>query len=209
MKPLIDIHTHVYDYTGEVKTIKVSYSYENFERADLIGIAPQNYREYRFDLERYIEGKLGIGEIGLDYHWVKSEEERLEQRRVFIDQLEVAEKIGFVEIHCREAYDDVLNILSSYNIRTLIFHFFSGSLEHYKKIIDHGWFISIPPRESASRKKAIQYDLDHLLCETDSPYICESPDRVIDSYTMISRIRSEPLDSIIEKIWENYCKLEI
>ncbi|MCS7122702.1 MAG: TatD family hydrolase [Candidatus Micrarchaeota archaeon] len=209
MNVLIDVHTHVYNYSGSVKTIKVSYSYENFDRADLVGISPQNYRDYRFDLERYVEGKLGVGEIGLDYYWVKREEDRSMQRSVFMHQLSVAEKSGFVEIHCREAYDDVLEILSTYNIKTVIFHFFSGTLDHYRKIIDHGWFISIPPRESASRKKAIQYSIDYILCETDSPYICESPDRVIDSYMMISKIRSEPIDIIIEKIWENYHKLKI
>lgn len=61
MKDLIDVHTHDYDYQGNVKTIKVAYSYNNFHKSDLIGIAPQNYKEYQYDLEQYISGKLGVG----------------------------------------------------------------------------------------------------------------------------------------------------
>ncbi|MEM2526266.1 MAG: TatD family hydrolase [Candidatus Anstonellales archaeon] len=205
MKDLIDVHTHDYDYQGNVKTIKVAYSYNNFHKSDLVGIAPQNYKEYQYDLEQYISGKLGVGEIGLDYYWVREDSERKAQREVFEHQLRIAEKMnGIVEIHCRDAYEDILNIMSSYNLKRVIFHFFSGNLNHYRAIIDRGWYISIPPKPSSVRKQAIKYNISHLLCETDSPYVTDSPDRVIESYKFIAEVSGQNLDRVVELILDNY-----
>lgn len=205
---LIDVHTHDYNYKGDVITIKVSYNYQNFKYSDIIGVAPQYYLDYKYDLENYIKDYKGVGEIGLDYYWFKDKEERAKQKQVFIHQLKIAEKYNkIVELHCRDAYDDMLDILSSYNLKKVIFHFYSGSLDHYKKIIDKGWFISIPPKESSARKKAILYNYYHLLCETDSPYIAKAPDNVIESYEIISKYYNWDINKTIEIIQENFYRL--
>lgn len=205
---LIDVHTHHYSYSGSVLTLKVAYNYENFQNSDLVGVAPQYYSEYRYDLDSYIEGKLGVGEVGLDYHWAQDQDSRKLQREVFSHQLQYAEKLNFVEIHCRDAFDDLLAIMSSYKIKLAIFHFYSGNLEHYKKIIDRGWYISIPPRESSARKKAVNYDLDHVMCETDSPYIIDSPDKVYESYKLIAKYTGQGIDRIVERINNNVLSID-
>ena len=170
----MDVHCHVFDYVGNIEILKISYSYSNFDKADFIGIAPQYWQEYRFDLEDKIKGKKGVGEIGLDAKIGNLED----QEKVFIHQLEIAEKFSKpVQIHCRDCFDRILQIMSSYEIKAL-FHFFSGDIEHYKKIIDRGWYISIPPVPSQKRKKAIIYDPNFVLVESDSPYVGKSPEDI-------------------------------
>lgn len=206
---LIDVHTHDYNYHGNVLTLKIAYKYENFQNSDIIGIAPQYYKEYKYDLDKYIEGKLGIGEIGLDYHWAIDQDSRMYQKKVFSNQLEIAEKLGLVQIHCREAFDDTLEIMSSYDIKIAIFHFYSGNLEHYKSIIDRGWYISIPPRPSSNRKKAIRYNTSHIMCETDSPYIVNSPDQVLESYRLVANYLDQDIEKTIEMINQNILNIDI
>jgi hypothetical protein len=56
----MDVHCHVFDYIGNIEILKISYSYSNFDKADFVGIAPQYWQEYRFDLEDKIKGKKGF-----------------------------------------------------------------------------------------------------------------------------------------------------
>ncbi|SDA11131.1 TatD DNase family protein [Ruminococcus sp. YE71] len=118
-----------------------------------------------------------IGEIGLDY---AKDPDRDEQKRVFIEQLELARELDLpVVIHCRNAYGDLPEILRKHPVRGEC-HCFSGSAEVAKELVKMGFYIAFGGAltwENAEkpRKALAAVPLDRLLFETDAPYLAPAP----------------------------------
>jgi TatD DNase family protein len=126
---------------------------------------------------------VALGEMGLDYYWDKSPKEI--QQDVFRRQISLAKKVKLpIIIHNREATADILQILKEENASEVggIMHCFSGSVEVAKQCIDMNFFISLGgPVTFKNAKKpkevAAQIPLEHLLIETDCPYLTPHPFR--------------------------------
>ncbi|MBS7566529.1 TatD family hydrolase [Mucilaginibacter sp. Bleaf8] len=123
-----------------------------------------------------------IGEIGIDLYWDKTF--IAEQQIAFKQQIAWAKAANLpIVIHCREAFDEVYEILLEEHDEKLrgIFHCFSGTLEQAQKIIDLGFFLGIGgvvTYKNAGLDKIVQQiDLKHLVLETDSPYLTPVPYR--------------------------------
>lgn len=126
---------------------------------------------------------VAIGECGLDHYRLGSET-RERQEKVFRAQIALARKVGKpLVIHCREAYDDLLVILRG-EFETgplpIVSHFFAGTPEHAKALLELGAFFSFGGVATFAR----QYDesirligLDHMFLETDAPYVTPAPYR--------------------------------
>jgi TatD DNase family protein len=136
------------------------------------------------DLARLaVEPKVvAIGEIGLDYHYPGSGRDM--QRTAFRRMLRLARHLDLpVVIHCRDAWDDMLAILSEESHSGLrgSMHCFSGGIEEAKKCISLGLKLSIPG--TITYKKSLLPDvirsvsLSDLLTETDAPYLSPVPFR--------------------------------
>jgi len=140
---------------------------------------PQNYLG---DIEHFALTKkcVAIGEIGLDYYYENTEKDL--QKKIFREQLELAIKINLpVIIHCRDAYEDTLNILKEYKVRGVI-HCYSGSVEMAREFLKLDMHISFTGVVTfKNSKKAIEclkeVPLNRLLIETDSPYMSPEPNR--------------------------------
>ncbi len=123
---------------------------------------------------------VAIGEIGLDYHYERVP--RDVQRRVFEAQLELARRLGLpVIVHCREAFDDCLGILKQAGVRGVM-HCFSGDAATASRCCDLGLMISFAgtityPKANALRATARAVPAEHLMMETDSPYLAPQPVR--------------------------------
>lgn len=123
---------------------------------------------------------VGIGEIGLDYHYENTDKEK--QKRIFNKQLEIAEKFNKpVVIHSRNAIQETYDMLSKYNLKGSI-HCFSGSLEMAKLFIRLGYKIGVGGIITFKNAKNIikvieNIDLSYILLETDSPYLSPEPYR--------------------------------
>ena len=122
---------------------------------------------------------VGIGEIGLDYYWIKDNKEK--QIDLFEKQLKLAEKLKKpVVIHTRNATSDTLNIIKKYKL-TGIIHCFSGSVETAKEYIKYGFYIGIGgviTFKNTNLKEVIkEIPIDKITLETDSPYLTPSPYR--------------------------------
>ncbi len=122
---------------------------------------------------------VAIGEIGLDYHYNK--ENRQRQIRIFSEQLKLAEKLNLpVVIHSREAIEDTYTVLSKYKVRGVI-HCFSGSYEMAQKFIHLGFYLGIGGvitfKNSKLKDVVSKIGLDHIVLETDSPYLAPEPYR--------------------------------
>ena len=123
---------------------------------------------------------VGIGEIGLDYHYDDTDKEV--QRMVFNRQLEIAEKFNKpVVVHSRDSIGETYNILSKYNLKGSI-HCFSGSLEMAKLFIKLGYKLGVGGiitfKNAKNAEEIVQMvPLEKALIETDSPYLAPEPKR--------------------------------
>ena len=125
---------------------------------------------------------VGIGEVGLDYYWDTSFCEQ--QKEIFIKQIKLANELNLpIDVHDREAHKDTFDILKEYNsCSNVVLHCFSGSAEFAKECIKQGWYISLGgviTFKNAKKMKevATQIPLEHLMLETDAPYLAPVPFR--------------------------------
>lgn len=126
---------------------------------------------------------VGIGETGLDYYWDKSPKDI--QQELFRKQIRLAQKVNLpIIIHNRDATEDVLRILKEEEAHLTggIMHCFGGSVETAIQCIDMNFKISLGgPVTFKNAKKpkevATEIPLEHLLIETDAPYLAPHPHR--------------------------------
>ena len=145
---------------------------------------------------------LAIGEIGLDYYWVKETDKQAFQRDVLKQQLRLAQDVNKpVIIHMREENDawfgqastDLLDILSEWyqelsaqnhplKEKPGVLHSYNGNLETAQKALQLNFYIGVTgpvTYKNAEEKRQIirQLPLDRLLIETDAPFLAPVPQR--------------------------------
>ena len=125
---------------------------------------------------------VAIGEIGLDYYWEENPPRELQQQ-VFRAQLQLAQELDLpVIVHDREAHGDSLSIIREFPAVRGVFHCFSGSAEMAKELVKLGWMISFTGVLTyKNARKALEtadaVPLQHLMIETDRPYMAPVPNR--------------------------------
>lgn len=122
---------------------------------------------------------VGIGEIGLDYHYDDINKDK--QKKIFEMQLKIAEKLSLpVVIHSRDATFDTIEILKKYKVKGII-HCFSGSLETANIYIGMGYKLGIGGvltfKNSKLGEVVKEVSLNSIVLETDSPYLTPDPYR--------------------------------
>jgi TatD DNase family protein len=125
---------------------------------------------------------VAIGEIGLDFYWDKTFIEQ--QYEAFNTQMELALQHGLpIVIHTRNAMDEAIEAVRPFAVRGLkgIFHCFSGNNNNAHQIIDMGFYLGIGGvltyKNSGVAETLHDIDLDHLVLETDAPYLSPVPFR--------------------------------
>jgi len=178
------------------------------------GIAPQEAMKHPDVKIKLVEweaqiadfGKLvAIGEIGLDYRWAKTQEERFLQHECFISQLQLAERLGLpVVIHSRDAEAQVLEILGNFSLKYML-HCFSGSNEQAQKAVAGGRaIVSVPPLRSKDRRQFIRdLPLEKLVAESDAPYIGKAPADTLEAIKTIAEIRGLELEAVKRQLLMN------
>lgn len=159
---------------------------------------------------------IAVGEIGIDLYWDKTFFE--EQKTAFKQQIDWALEYNYpISIHCREAFDPIYEILSSYKILPkAIFHCFSGNLEQANKIINLGGFKlgigGVVTFKNAGIDKVVeQIDLEHLVLETDAPYLAPVPFRgkrnepgyILEVARKIAQIKDISMDEVAKITSQN------
>ena len=150
---------------------------------------------------------VAIGEIGLDYYWVKDNKE--EQKRFFEEQIILANELNLpVIIHSRDAHNDTLEILKKHKPKGVL-HCFSGSVEIMKEALKLGLYIGLGGAVTFKNARvplevAEHLPLQKLLLETDCPYMSPVPMRG-------KRNQSTYISYVAEKIAEvkNLTKEEV
>ncbi len=128
------------------------------------------------------EGFIAIGEIGIDLYWDKTY--LPEQEKAFLGQLKLAKKLNLpVVIHMRNSFDEIWNVLESETGPELkgVFHCFSGNLHQAQIVIEAGFMLGIGGvitfKNSGLQDVVKAVGLEHIVLETDSPYLAPSPYR--------------------------------
>lgn len=161
---------------------------------------------------------VGIGEIGLDYHYGKDDINL--QKELFRKQLALADSNNLpVVIHSRDATEDTISILKEFpNVHGDI-HCFSGSIETAKIYISMGYVIGIGGvvtfKNSNLYKVIEEIGLDNIVLETDSPYLTPEPFRGKKNSSKYIPFIAEKLASIVNcsiddvsfKTLDNTCRL--
>lgn len=173
-------------------------------------------------LEKIVQEKkiIAIGEIGLDYYWVKDNKEL--QQEVFKRQLKLAKQFELpVLIHMREATADTYQILKEVKLeRGGVMHCYGGSVEMAREFIKLGFLIStagVITFKNAKTIKEVILDipLDKILIETDSPFLTPEPFRGKQnepSYVAyvgqaVAKLKNLPIDIVSRQLLINYQNL--
>ncbi|MEM8907816.1 MAG: TatD family hydrolase [Bacteroidota bacterium] len=143
-----------------------------------------NYEEELATVKQWLEKRpfCAIGEIGIDLYWDKTFFE--EQKKAFLRQIAWAKDLGRpIVIHSRESTDIIIDLLRAEKDDRLrgIFHCFGGSVEQAQAIIDLGFYLGIGGvltfKKSGLDQTMKQIDLEHVVLETDAPYLAPTPFR--------------------------------
>ena len=123
---------------------------------------------------------VALGEIGLDYYWEDFPHDK--QKDIFQKQIDIAKKHDKpIVIHARDAYEDTYRILKQAAHRGIM-HCYSGSVEMAKRYIEIGFEISLAgpvtfKNARVPKEVATVIGIDHLMIETDCPYLAPHPFR--------------------------------
>lgn len=225
------------------KAVALAHEYENEPVYATVGIHPYHATESRYDPDEFgasektaaqeelldyeyyktlsLDRKVvGIGECGLDYYRIDQNDETTKQKQkiLFIKHIELANEVKKpLMIHCRSAYTDLLQILqnSRFQIQnSSVIHFFSGTIEDAKTLLDLGFSFTFGGVITFARNydEVIKYiPLDRILSETDAPYVTPAPYRgkrnepsyVVEVVKKLSEVKSIQMEEMQQCLLNN------
>jgi TatD DNase family protein len=189
-----------------------------------VGIHPHHADEYSTleALKNINHPKLlAIGETGLDFHYTFAD--RANQEKLFLAHIELAEEKNLpLIVHCREAFPQIMEILTSMNRPFRgVFHCFSGGVDEARKVLDLGFLVSFSGTVTFKsthdlRKAAAFVGCDNILTETDCPYLSPEPVRknktnepanVLYIATKLASVLNQSLDDFAQHVMTNARKV--
>lgn len=215
-----------YDVKSSRRAVALAKRFPNVYAA--VGVHPTDIKSRGENDLKEIEEMLketkvvGFGEIGLDYYWDKDEKIQTEQKKYFIEQINIANRHQKpIIVHTRDAAYDTYKILC--DNRPLyggIMHCYSGSAEMVGNYVDLGLYISLGGpvtflNAKTPKEVAKITPIDRLLVETDSPYLAPHPLRgqsnepanlplIVEA---IANLRGETVAAIDEATTSNFNRL--
>jgi len=174
----------------------------------MMGLHPtsvkENFKDELAHVKEWIDKRdfIAIGEIGIDLYWDKTL--LLLQQEAFKTQIQWAkEKKLPIVIHCRDAFDEIFEVLEAEKSDDLfgVFHCFTGSLAQAEKAISYNMKLGIGGVATFKNGKIDRFlneiDIKHIVLETDSPYLAPTPYRG-------KRNESSYITQVVQKLTEIY-----
>lgn len=207
------------DIETSKNSIELSKKYDFFYSS--VGIHPHEAEKVDGDyidiLEKLSNNEkvFAIGEMGLDYYYDHSAREI--QKRVFKNQLKLAEKLNFpVIIHSRDSVEDTLDILNEFPEVKGVVHCFGYDLVAANEFIKRGYYIGITGiltfKSAKNLKEAVKnIPIENLVLETDCPYMAPNPYRgsrsdssmIIEVAKEISSLKDIALQDVLKTTTKN------
>lgn len=169
-------HPKDFDYVLQLKK-----EFNNFIFV-CVGLHPEYIKEFSEEtldtFENFVREKkddiVSIGEIGLDYFWIKDEKLREKQKWLFEKLIEFAKSIDKpITVHIRDAYEDAFKILENIDYQKVHLHMFGGD-KFLEKILSNQWKISVGPillRSKTHKKIVKKLPIEKIMLETDAPWM--------------------------------------
>ena len=192
-------------YTERMLDLEKNYPNDVFL---MMGLHPtsvkENYKEELALVKEWIDKRnfFAIGEIGIDLYWDKTFLHQ--QQEAFRTQIKWAkEKKQPIVIHCRDAFDEIFEVLETEKGDDLhgIFHCFTGTLEQAHKAISYNMKLGIGGVATFKNGKIDQFlneiDIKHIVLETDAPYLAPTPYRG-------KRNESSYITQVVDKLVDIY-----
>lgn len=192
------------EYTERMYSLEKAYPKNVFL---MMGLHPTHVKDNYLDELLHVEQELSkrpfyaIGEIGIDLYWDKTT--LAIQQDAFIKQIRLAKKHMLpIVIHCREAFDEVFEVLESEKGEDLfgIFHCFTGTKDQAEKAIGYNMKLGIGGVATFKNGKIDKFlaeiDLKHIVLETDAPYLSPVPFRGKRNESAYLKLVAEKLATI-------------
>ncbi len=183
------------------------------------GVHPENAHKYvhKTDLiKKLIEECDIIGEIGLDYYYVKDHKKYPAQRKIFELFLSKS-KNKIITLHTKGAERDILNLLNKHGNKKVIIHWYSGDLDTLKAMVEKEFYFSIGLEINFSdhiKDITKLIPLKQILTETDNPggqkWVAGkkgTPLHIKDVITGLSKIEDKSFEKIEKQVQENFTRL--
>jgi len=161
---------------------------------------------------------VAIGECGLDYYRL-TDDTKIRQRVVFERQIALAQETKKpLMIHCRNAFRDLIDILrtpsSKFQAPAGVIHFFTGSVEDARRLLDLGFYFSFGGVITFARDydESIKFiPLERIFLETDAPYVTPAPHRgkrnepayVVEVADRIAGLKGLPIEEVCDTTVKN------
>lgn len=210
-------------YTERMLDLKASYPDQIFLMA---GLHPTHVKSNFEDELKHVEENLdkhdyvAIGEIGVDLYWDRT---TLDNQLIsFKHQIKLAKKHQLpIVIHCRDAFDQVFEVLESEKSPDLkgIFHCFTGNISQAKKAISYNMMLGIGGVVTFKNGNINQFlnqiDLAHIVLETDAPYLSPTPYRgkrnesayILEILNKVAELYQLPVEEVAKVTTENSRKI--
>ena len=174
----------------------------------MMGLHPTYVKENYLEELNHVKSELtkrkfyAIGEIGIDLYWDKTH--LPQQQDAFRTQIQLAKKYKLpIVIHCRDAFDEIFEILEQEKSSDLfgVFHCFTGTYDQALQAISYNMKLGIGGVVTFKNGKIDQFlnqiDINHIVLETDSPYLSPIPYRG-------KRNESSYIINVVHKLAEIY-----
>lgn len=177
-------------------------------------VKPETYLEELAHVETQLTSKKfhAVGEIGVDMYWDKTTLKI--QQEAFKKQIQLAKQYKLaINIHCRDAFDEVFEVLESEKANDLfgIFHCFTGDFSQAQRAIDLGMKLGIGGVVTFKNGKIDQFlheiDLKNIVLETDSPYLAPVPYRGKRNESSYTKLVAEKLAQIYQLTVEEIAQI--
>ena len=206
------------------KALLLQKQYRFFDIAK--GIHPEVANEYEekdlTELEEQLKSQniVLVGEIGLDYYWIKNNKEK--QQDLFLYQLALADRYNLpISVHSRDAAQDTYELLKNHHrLKSGVLHCYSGSVEMMERYLQLGYYISLAGpvtfnNAKTTKEVAMALPLERLLYETDCPYLTPVPFRgkrndpnyVRYTALKIAELKTISVESLNQQVTLNYERL--
>jgi len=211
-----------WDIESSKKAIELAHKFNGVYAA--IALMPTEWKQYNketiSELRELAKDNLvvAIGEIGLDYYWEKTDEIKAIQKEMFIGQIKLANELNLpVSIHCRDAYQDCLDVVKSFHVkRKSVMHCYSGSLEMGLEFIRNNFVLAFGGTLTFKNSKNAQnvflnIDIDSIVFETDAPYLAPQkfrgqmniPKYIYETILFASSLRNMNFEDFQKQIYKN------
>ncbi|RMB58490.1 TatD family deoxyribonuclease [Dokdonia sinensis] len=203
------------EYTARMYALEKAYPDNVFL---MMGLHPTHVKKNYKDELKHVQEELekrtfyAVGEIGIDLYWDKTT--LTIQQDAFRTQIQLAKKFKLpIVIHCRDAFDEVFEVLESEKGDDLfgIFHCFTGTKEQAERAIGNNLKLGIGGVATFKNGKIDQFladiDLKHIVLETDAPYLSPVPFRGKRNESAYLKLVAEKLATIYKCTLEEIARI--